>query len=137
MTKKRRKPRNLSRALGQTIEHLPGFERIDAIALEMWGPPAKPKTPTAFGHPVSALNHTYRLAQHFNISQRWLRTLRRRGSLPPELLDRITSEWRLWRRRQGELLRTNRKRARQAATRAKLQAIKERGIEAVRDQVGR
>lgn len=132
MKRKRRPPQKLDKDAGLAIERLPAIQRLDAIALEMFGPPAKPQTPAVFGIPITTLNHNAEVARLIGTTPRSMRKYRATGMLPEQLLARLTLEWRLWRRRETDA-RENARRAKQkAAKAARLRAIHEHGIDALR-----
>jgi hypothetical protein len=121
----------LTKRRGHEIKHLPGLERLDAIAREMWGPP-EPRERIVFGHKVTVLNHNSRLAKLVGISDRRMRQIRETGHVPEQLLKSFTTAWKLWRRRQHDIKMRDRLVAKRAAAKARVKALQERGIEAVR-----
>ena len=124
-------PTRLTKIRGKEIADLPGLERLDAIAMEMFGPPV-PRDRATFGHPSTMLNHNAKLARMVGISDRRMRQLRETGHVPAQLLKSFTTAWKLWRRRQHDIKMQHRLLSKRAAAKARVKALQERGIEAVR-----
>ncbi len=121
----------IDRARGQEIERLDGIARMDAIAAEMWGPPQPrgPGTPLGgaaltFGHVASMTNHNARLAELLEVTSRQIRRIRAAQKIDRRLLARLTTEWRLWRRRQSEIKETAKRMARKAELENRIRALR-------------
>lgn len=128
----RRQTTALTKTRGKEIERLEGVARLDAMALEMFGPPKKPRNKTAFGRPIDRLNHNASMARLVGISDRRMRQIRVSGEITDHLLKAFTTAWKLWRRRQHDRTIQDRLRVRREAAKARVKALQERGIEAVR-----
>jgi hypothetical protein len=122
----------LTKIKGQEIEALTGVPKLDAMALEMFGPPKKPRNRSAFGHPIDHLNHNAELARLVGISDRRMRQIRVSGEVPAQLLKSFTTAWKLWRRRAHDRAMQDRLRSKREAAKARVKALQERVIGAAR-----
>jgi hypothetical protein len=124
------RPRSLTKARGREIERLTGLARVDAIVHDMFRPPRKRRR-NVFGRCIEVDNHNTALARLIGVTARSVRAIRQSGIITDRLLDRLTAEWKLRRRRDADLKGWYACEERKKARTAKVRAIQEKGIEAV------